>query len=87
MHEAIRDRRKIAVRLLNYTRGEPFLNDLTLEPLMSDAAGGDMAYGMASGEAPATSPRVTHYRQATPLATAPAPPATGPRSAGFRDPR
>ena len=63
VHEAIRDRRKIAVRLLNYTkRGEPFLNDLTLEPLVSDAAGGDMAHGMASDDgASHQPPRVTHY--------------------------
>ena len=67
MHDALRNRCGITVRLLNYTRrGEPFLNDLMLEPLLSAAAAGggpDDADGLdgLGPDGDARPPVVTHY--------------------------
>ena len=41
LHEALRERRPVSVRLLNYTSGGvPFVNDLSVEPLVSEGAAG-----------------------------------------------
>ena len=66
MHDALRRRCAITVRLLNYTRrGEPFMNDLSLEPLLSASAAGigtdaegPQEAGPVGDERP---PVVTHY--------------------------
>ena len=55
LHSALRARTGVTIRLLNYTKqGEPFVNDLTLEPLVSGRDSGDSEE--AGGEC-----RVTHF--------------------------